>query len=305
MYTHRYTQAEIEKLYSQRNIRTVLHDSIKEQLNGILLNWTIKAFFKLDDYLAGNYHPSKNTRIEILKKQIAKKGMEEIIIAIISAVIYTHKKQTLQQCVGYLQSFLKHDNQFDRVKTAGELLALCGSDKGLYSINRKGSGNAIMINVNYWPAIDRAMLDQFDWINDTLFNPPLIEPPKQVKDNSNCGYHTFNEPLILGTLTQHTKHQDYDTINILNRIPWVLDENVLAEPEKSPAKLDSPEKQRDFVQFVQQSQCVYDLLKTKPFFLAWQYDSRGRFYSHGYHVNFQSYEYKKAMLSFNYFEVLT
>ena len=42
-----------------------------------------------------------------------------------------------------------------------------------------------------------------------------------------------------------------------------------------------------------------------PFYFCWQNDSRGRIYSHGYHVNFQAAEYKKACLSFNKFEVLT
>jgi hypothetical protein len=301
----RYTQRMVENLYSQRNIRSVLHDSIEEQLDKLLLNWAIRAFVKIPEYINGDYYDSKNTRMDILREQISNEGLDNLVVAIVAAVIHTHKPQTIQQCVGYLQGYLKHEDQFDRVKTAAELLAVCGSENGLFNIVRRGSGYSTMVMVNYWPIIDNVMLDKFDWINDTLFNPPLLERPKKVVDNKNCGYHTFNEPLILGSHTQHDKHQDYASINILNGIPWILDQAVLAEPEKSPAELNSPEKQRQFVEHIQQSQCVYNLLGTRPFFLTWQSDSRGRIYSHGYHVNFQSHEYKKAMLSFNQYEVLT
>ena len=301
----RYSQEKIESLYSQRNIKHILHRAIKEQLNQLLLNWSLRAFIKIPEYLDKDYYSSKNKRLKILKEQIKWDGLERLVIGIATSVIHSHQPQTIQQCVGYLQHYLPHDDQFDRVKTAAELLAVCSSDTGFYSINRKGSGYATWIVVNCWPLIDSVLLEEFEWMNDTMFNPPLLEIPKRVTDNSNCGYHSFNEPLILGNHTQHEGHQDYDSINILNRIPWVLDQDVLAEPETTPAELNTPRKQQEFMEHVRQSQCVYKILADRPFYLAWQPDSRGRIYSHGYHVNFQSHEYKKAMLSFNHYEVLT
>jgi hypothetical protein len=301
----RHTQKTIENLYSQRNIKLVLHKAIKDQLNGLLLNWAIRAFIRIPEYLEGEYFTSKNKRLQILKEQIKIQGLERLVIGIATSVIHSHQPQTIQQCVGYLQNYLTHKDHFDRVKTAAELLAVCASDNGFYSINRKGSGYSTWVVVNHWPVIDSVLLDQFEWMNDTMFNPPLLELPKRVTDNSNCGYHSFNEPLILGHHTQHDGHQDYDSINILNHIPWVLDRDVLAEPETTPAELNTTRKKQEFVEHVRQSQCVYRILGDRPFYLAWQPDSRGRIYSHGYHVNFQSHEYKKAMLSFNHYEVLT
>jgi hypothetical protein len=301
----RHSQKTIENLYSQRNIKAVLFNAVKDQMDKLLLNWSLRSCFQILEYLNKEYHPSKETRIQTLKEQIKRDGLEKLVIQIAVSVLHSHQQQTIQQCVGYLQAALDHNDHFDRVQTAAELLAVCSSDKGFYSINRKGSGYSTWIIVNYWPLIDSVMLDQFEWINDTIFNPPLLEPPKQVTDNSNCGYHTFNEPLILGTHTQHDGHQDYDSINILNGIPWVLDWDVLAEPETTPAELNTPKKQQEFVEHVRQSECVYALLNKRSFHLAWQPDSRGRIYSHGYHVNFQSHEYKKAMLSFDHYEVCT
>lgn len=301
----RHSQKTIESLYSQRNIKAVLFNAVTSQLDGLLLNWAIRAYVKLPEYLDKEYHSSKNKRLLILKEQIKRDGLEKLIVQIAVAVLHSHQPQTIQQCVGYLQTSLDHEDHFDRVKTAAELLAVCASDKGFYSIHHKGSGYSIWITVNNWPLIDSVMLEQFEWINDTMFNPPLLEPPKRVTDNSNCGYHTFNEPLILGNHTQHEGHQDYDSLNILNRIPWLLDWDVLSEPETTPAELNTAKKKQEFMEHVKQSESVYDLLGTQPFYLAWQPDSRGRLYSHGHHVNFQSHEYKKAMLSFNHFEVLT
>jgi hypothetical protein len=303
--SHAFTQEAIERSYSQRNIRIILETAIQTQLSGLLINWALRAYLKIPEYLAKDYTPAKNKRLEILQTQIDDQGLERLLVKIVAAVLHSHQPQTIQQCCGYLQGALPHEDLFDRIQTAAELLAVCASDKGLYSITHKGSGYATWITVNHWPVIDNVLFEPFEWINNTLFNPPLLEPPKRVTDNSNCGYHTFNEPLILGQHTQHTGKQDYDSINILNRTPWLLDWAVLAEPETTPAKLNTPRKQQDFMIHVQQSQSVYHMLGHQPFYLAWQADSRGRLYSHGYHVNFQSHEYKKAMLSFNHFEVLT
>jgi hypothetical protein len=145
----------------------------------------------------------------------------------------------------------------------------------------------------------------YEWINDTLFNPPLIEPPLTVKDNYHCGYHTISEPLILGNMTMHDQPQDYEAINILNKIAWVLDEEVLKEPEVPSKPITDPLEHQTFSDMANDSQFVYRILADRPFWIAWQYDTRGRMYSHGYHVNFQSFEYKKALLSFNKYEYLS
>ena len=298
-------QKVIEALYSQRNIHLILHESIKYQLDKFLINWSLGAYFRIDTYLEGDYYASKNSRIKELKAHIAQEGLEDIIVAVLASVIRMHKDQTIQQCIGYLQSFMPHEDHFNRAKTAGELLSICGGPRRLYSIVRPNNQEAPIVKVNYWLSVEDVFGEQFNWVINTLFNPPLIEPPIKVSDNFNCGYHTLKEPLILGKLTHHTEHQDYASVNILNSIEWVLDQAVLAEPEQSPAPLLTPQDHQDFVSHLHQSQYIYNLLGAHPFWFAWQFDSRGRIYSHGYHVNFQSHEYKKAMLSFNKFEHLT
>jgi hypothetical protein len=103
----------------------------------------------------------------------------------------------------------------------------------------------------------------------------------------------------------HDGHLDYQTINILNQIEWVMDTDVMKEKEPPPSDYTDPQERLNHFQHIEEATNIYNLLKAQPFWLCWQYDSRGRIYSHGHHVNFQSYEYKKAMLSHNRYIHLT
>lgn len=109
----------------------------------------------------------------------------------------------------------------------------------------------------------------------------------------------------MGRFTLHDDKINLDTINSLNRIEWVLDPDVLAEPEVPGKSITDPTAHQQFVHMAQQSRRLYQTFRDRVFWLVWQADSRGRYYSHGYHINLQAQEYKKALLSFNKMEVLT
>lgn len=299
-------QERVETLYSQRNIHTVLHESIKSQLDGMFLTWALMAFIRIPEWISQNYYESKNCRLDLLFEKIEEEGLESLVVYVAAAIVHTHNVQTIQQVVGYLSAYMPHECPFERAVTAGEILALLSKENGFYHIQRNGQGVPATIAINHWPHIDKKLMSSFEWINDTCFNPPMIEKPKRVKNNHECGYHTIHEPLLLGSMTQHDEKQNYKAINLLNEIEWVLDPDVLAEPEVPSKPLETPEQHQNFTAMVQASRFIYRLLrKAKCFFFGWQYDSRGRLYSHGYHVNLQAAEYKKACLSFNKEEYLT
>lgn len=295
-------QAEMEALYSQRNNHSTLHNEIKAQLEGIFSPIALKLFMRIDQYLAGHYYESKQRRIEALCLDL---DVEKTVVAIIATVVHTTQTQTIQQAVGYLANHIPLEDPFARAVTAGELLALGQSVGGLYEIKRHGSGRPATIQVNHWDMLNKHLLHTFDWINDTQFNPPLIEPPKEVRNNHSCGYHTIDEPCILGTYTLHDGQICLDTINRLNAIEWILDPDVLAEPEVPGKPIRDVQAHQQFIHMAQQSRRLYQALKDRVFWFAWQADSRGRYYSHGYHVNLQAQEYKKALLNFNQEEILT
>jgi hypothetical protein len=300
------TQAQVEALYSQRQVHTVLHESIRHELDGFLINWSLRTWYAIDNYLNGTYYESKNKRIAELKAYVEKKGIETLLIRIMAAVIHTDQEQTYQQVIGYLQATMPHEHVYDRALCAAELIALGSSPdrRGMYCIVPRKNDMSI-VEVNYWHLIEQHLTDSMDWINATGFNPPLVEKPLPVTSNRNCGYHTIKEPVILGALTDHDEQQNLEAINQLNEIEWVIDPHVRAEPERPGKPHQDQQSHENFVQMVRESNFVYDMLGDDPFWFAWQYDCRGRMYSHGYHVNLQAAEYKKALLNFNHYEELT
>lgn len=297
-------QAKMEALYSQRNNHAMLHSEIKAQLETTFAPVTMQLFLRIDHYLEQDYYPSKAARIAELRAA-GKEQIEKWIVAIIAAVIHTRQTQTIQQVVGYIASHMPHENPFACAVTAGELLALGAKPGGLYEIERHGSGSPATIRVNHWDYLDKNLLHIFNWINDTHFNPPLIEKPKEVVNNQSCGYHTIDEPCILGRYTMHDDKICLATINTLNAIEWVLDPWVLSEPEVPGNPITDPQAHQQFIHMAQQSRKLYQMYSNQPFWLVWQADSRGRYYSHGYHINLQAQEYKKALLNFNRYEELT
>lgn len=301
----RISQEMLESLFSQRHIHEILHQSIEKAMEGELIYWALRSYTRIGAYLQGSYYESKNIRIAELQERIDNTDLHRIIVAVLAAVIRGRRDQTLQQCIGYLQAYMPHEDHFDRARTAGELIALCGGPDRLFEITRRESEDAPVVQVNHWYLIERLFIDQFKWIDDTFFNPPLVKPPKKVKNRYSCGYHTFNEPVILGKLTQHNHQLDFETLNILNEIPWLLDPDVILKGEQPPSELTDHQEIVNFAKHTEQSYRIYGMIGQEPLWLVWQYDSRGRIYSHGYHVNFQSYTHKKMMLNFNHFEVPT
>jgi hypothetical protein len=307
------SQEEVEAAFSQRNIHDVLHSTISYELDNTLHIWAIGAFIRVNTYLDKQYYTakgelftSKNTRIEALRDHIAVYGLDDIMIALVAAVIRNKEDQTIQQVIGYLQAYMPHEDHFDRAQTAGELIAVTAHPGRLYQIERPESSEAPRVKVNYWPLIRQLFQDTFRYIEDTFFNPPLISPPKEVTSRHSCGYYTFDEKVILGSsYTQHDDQLDLETLNILGKIPWTLDPFVIAQPEPLPAKCVATQDILNFRHHADEARRVYDVLGSESFYIPWQYCSRGRLYTHGHHVNLQSYTYKKVALNFNDYQIVT
>ena len=295
-------QLELEALTSRRNARTILQRTISEELDGVLLDWALQAFIIIPTWLDNPWledqkpYQSKQDKINVLKDWLKGYGLENLILDIAYSVLHEFKDPTLQSAIGTLASTLPYDDPFDAASMAGSLIAILGSkdDKGFYTlINNARKRKMHEVRINHWPDLVPAFAGAHQWINDTLFNLPLVEPPKIVKDNNSAGYHSIREPLILGKFTQHNKHTNKLCINILNQMQWQFDPLVLAIPPTFPDKLTD----ESVTALEKGMEIAQRYLKDKPFHLIWQYCSRGRLYSHGYHVNFQSFEWMKASIN--------
>jgi hypothetical protein len=299
-------QAEFELKYAQPAITQEYSEAIIEEFDGWLMGWALGVFSRLDVYLRGKYYDSKQLRLQTLKDHLRVIGGDRLVASIFIAVTRANEDCSLQQAVGYLAESLPFEDKWDSVRTASELIALGtnGTEASLFTIGRNDLNKPI-ITVHFWKLIRNSFSEYLDRIQDTEVLPPMIETPLVVTDNRSCGYHSVQEPLILGKYTDHALPLDYAAINTLNKIEWVLDEEVLNEPEVSPGDLDTVDKIRNATQLKNESREIYSILKDTSFHLPWRYDSRGRIYSSGYHVNLQSYEYKKALLNFKKEEYLT
>ena len=299
------SQDEVEAMFSPEETHNVLKHAIIDQFDKRLVTWALRGYVRIQDYLEKEYYASKNVRIAELSKQLKTRHMDDLLATILAAVLRSRKDTTLQKVVGYIAASLPHKDPFDNVKTAGELIAIVGGRGKLFEITRHEIDETPLVRCNNWTAMTGMFHQELDWIEDTHYHPPLIEPPHQVKNRQSCGYWTVDVPVLLGSYTQHDNALDFETLNILNAIPWVLDQDVLAEGEQPPGPLLTMDAQINFWNHEREAKRIYDLLKDNPFWLVWQYDSRGRVYSHGHHVNFQSYAFKKAMLSVDHYEVPT
>ena len=286
------TQAVMETQYSGHNVRWILSEAIEKELDNTLFEWTVASAIKLDIYLNDGYddkyYASKNQRIKALKPWLDKKGLNHLLV------------------IGSLAGAMPHTENMDAEKTAAELIAVCSSSSkdGLYGIYPYGSGRMTMINSIHWGLFDKIFEDAYSWINETGFNPPLVERPAPVTDNTSNGYHTVKVPVLSGgRLKQHDQKLNLKCINILNSIRWKLDMDVLKEPMVVPEKFNVLQ-QKTHQEYITDTRRVQDILRDEPFWFSWQYDFRGRCYTHGYHINLQSFAYNKAVLNLDKAEYL-
>jgi hypothetical protein len=275
-------QIEAENKYSRRNIRQLVKKEVKN--NKELLDWFLGFGFRYSQYLSQDTYPSKRKRIETLQQ----KSLYQISVAVASAVLRSKENQTLQKVVGWLMGEMPHENIWDKVKTAAELVAI-GRGLGIYKIVKNKYKEAEVVPLFQLSDALHAH------INDTEVNPPLIEPPKQVEDNSSCGYHSIKEPVLSGgNIKYHDENLGLDVINILNQTPLRINQEIFKQEPKMPEGFDEDQK----TAYIKAYKAATKLITSNnnKFWLAWQYDSRGRIYSHGWGVNFQSFEWAKALI---------
>lgn len=300
-----YEQAEFESKFCQSAVHDMLREAILVKFNDELSYWVMGSILRINEYLDGSYYSSKAFRVAETRERLDKKGIDWLLSHVLLAVIKAKRDQTLQQVVGYLSKCFNHDDKFDCMKSAGEILSLCCREGGIFELIRTDKNDTPMVQVNHWDIINQLFETEFEWIMDTHSNPPLIERPLKVINNHCAGYHTVDEPLVLGKFTRHDDNLSYDVINRLNQIPWLLDSHIRTIGERPPKDFEEYDQWQNWRNHCREAERIYDELEGNPFYLVWQFDSRGRLYSHGHHVQFQSYEYKKALLSVDYFAPVT
>jgi hypothetical protein len=281
-------QLQIEEQYARSNIRKKIKEDICP--NSPVLKLIVDAISK---YRNQTYnYASKARRVEMLIMP-----SDEIALELLILVLPIKGISPIQAIAAQLGAHLGFDDILDAVKTASEIIAVA-EISGAYTLyhahDYENDLETLGIKPNY-----TLELATIDYINQTKYLPPMIEKPLPWSNNINGGYLTQHSSVILGNLNHHMDKQAIDVINILQDIPWKLN-NILDYQEVPNKDLDTPDKQQQFNDIQIQSTRVYQELldADNQFHFVWKFDKRGRMYSQGYHCNLQGTEYKKSILSF-------
>lgn len=301
----RLEQITIEDTYSRKHIRARVRDEVENQAYGKLNPMFNKACDLIQEYMLKDYYQSKNDRIVHLDSLLADEilTIEDIVIDILIIIMPVNGPQMIQGACGKLAGTLRYPDVFDGVKTASELISVvCFSD--LYDIIPPFDSETGSLMVK---ATHKLSDETMQYIANTQYMPPMICEPTVIKCNTDSAYLTIeNDSIILGKDNHHNKYQALDAINIANSTVLALDEYMLQFEEVSKKPLDTIEKKQNFQRMKLSSKGVYQLLldKGNKFHLTWKFGKRGRMYSQGYHVNIQSIEYKKSLISLHKKELI-
>lgn len=127
------------------------------------------------------------------------------------------------------------------------------------------------------------------------FVPPLVKRPHVLTHNNMTGYH-FNQTgrLVAGhAANHHDGNISLDVLNIHNRSPWKINYWVVNNfTDKRPNKV--PVTQWNM--YLRETSQLLKILGTRKIYFTHQVDMRGRLYCHGYHLNYQGNEYRRAMI---------
>lgn len=300
--TQRLQQVLIEDKYSKKNIRDkVLSDIVHARGRKFSISFE-KAITLVDKYLSiDSYYNSKLLRIVKLKRD--KWKAEELVMEVLIVVMEHEGAQPIQSAAGKIANILNYENIFDGIKTASELLAtICYAD--LYDIipAKNSKTGSLMVKSNF-----KLEEETLQFIANTKYLPPMITEPDEITCNTETGYLTQKQSIILGKQNHHDNFLALDAINIANSIALSLDRNMLRFNEVAKKPLDTPEKVANHRRMVNASKVVYKELITagNKFYLTWRPDKRGRIYSQGYHVNLQSTSYKKAIINLHEKHLIT
>ncbi len=293
-------QVIIEDTFSKKNVRKKIMKELIESDNGEFGLKIDDACAAIQKYLRGDYYDSKNARMEHLFNHPIT--IDDIVYEILIIIMPVTGYQTIQSACGRLAPLLGYSDIFDGIKTAGELIAVaCESD--LYDIvlpAESFTGSALVLN-KY-----ELSPELMQYITNTKYLPPMICEPKVLEGNWESGYLTVPDQVMLKGKT-HKGKMPLDVINIRNGVALSLDERMLEIEETPKNKPETPEQAANFDRMKRASRTVYDDLldQGNKFYLTNKVDERLRMYAQGYHCNYQSGQYKRAIVNLHKKELIS
>lgn len=276
-----------EKRFNRKHIDIRIREEILA--NPMMAEKIDQGIQLVEEYIAGSYYEQKNARIA----QIKSMDVYSIVLDTFVGVAYCMTPELFTSVSALLASRMKLSDKLDAIKTVAELLAvLCNTD--VFDITKENKYTSLMV-------ISRMKFSKelLQFIADTQFLPPMVCEPKELLNNYESGYLTYNESVILGSGNHHNNDVCLDVLNKMNKVALKLDTDFISKVEELPTfDLDDREKIRQWNKFKTDSYNMYSLMvgQGNEFYLTHKVDCRGRIYANGYHISTQSTAFKKAMI---------
>ena len=252
-------------------------------------------------------YASKNKRMERLRQYTAK-DWYELVIQIAVGCAYCQTQELFTSITGKLAYRLGWDNHREAICTMSELL-VCFAQHDVIDIAYKAAGGkgrrykalsiAIQANIPLSEELVR-------YVVRSEYLPPMVCEPEPVTHNNQSGYLTHDDSVVLNFRTDEPI--SLDVINRQNQTPLAIDLDFMLNNEQVSNKpLDTVDKAQDFANFTKLVKEFSLLLHHQSdanseipgaLYLNHKYDTRGRMYCQGYHINYQGQPYQKACLDF-------
>lgn len=305
-------QIDIEHKFAHKHVDAKVRDAIDQ--NPDMAVKVREGAERLKNWLEGDYYDSKNRRLNQLKKLDLERLVREIFVGIAQVLVPTLYTSVVAQLAGRLG----FDDKRDSIATMGEIVAvLCLTDA--FDITKDGPQASLKLESRI-PLSDELI----KFILNTRFLPPMLCQPKELRNNRESGYLSFNDSLILGTGNHHEGNICLDVLNKMNQVQLQLDTEFLCKIEEDPNSEFTIEKikeaawergevlsdheaaerveqqKENWKTFKKQSYEFYSLIAKcgNTFHLTHKVDKRGRIYAQGYHLNTQGTSFKKASIEF-------
>lgn len=224
----------------------------------------------------------------------------------VMAQMVLHKRADVPTMVGITRRFFKDELHVSASQQAADMLLKMAEHD---FIDWSPSADKFILRVD-------VSADVYEDLERYQFPMPMVVPPKEVKTNSDTGYYTVRNKLLLGD-ADHDDDVCLDHINRVNSIEFALDSEVIRMVRLKWKNLDRPKENETLEEyqarvkaFAKYERTAYEVMEHlqltgRPFHLTHGYDYRGRTYARGYHVNYQGSEYNKAVVCFAEQEVPT
>lgn len=147
----------------------------------------------------------------------------------------------------------------------------------------------------------------WDELNRYMYPPPMVIEPREVTNNSENGYYLTTGSLIL----KNNHHDDdicLDHINRINKIKYSVDVELAKNVKNHWKGIDKKKPSESLKQFNQRrkqfekfNEIAIDYMQLvteldNEIYFTHKYDKRGRTYCQGYHLNYQSNDWCKAVI---------